>query len=197
MSFSFGCNLSGIRSPRRVSGKPIERQTMLETYLKMLDLVYFEVPFAFEGLSDENVWKRPAPRLLSVGELAGHIAYWEAIKFADAGGAEEHPDLTRCAVRSLLIDHRFRYHTTTLAMSPSDEHRAMTAEKVCQELLRIHGENRTYFLAQSHDLTRPVPGYPPQFTYEELLKYNIFHVSYHTGQMYTVRHLFGEETPDN
>ncbi len=55
---------------------------MLETALKALDLCYFEVTEAFKALADENVWKRPSPVLLSVGELAGHIAYWEAVRFA-------------------------------------------------------------------------------------------------------------------
>ncbi|MEO7717047.1 MAG: hypothetical protein ABIY70_12660 [Capsulimonas sp.] len=52
---------------------------MTEAYLEVLDLGYFEAPFAFEGLADENVWKRPAPGLLSVGELAGHIAYLSSL----------------------------------------------------------------------------------------------------------------------
>ena len=59
---------------------------MMEAYLKVLELGYFEVKEAFEGLADENVWKRPAEGLLSVGELAGHIAYWEAVRLAGEGG---------------------------------------------------------------------------------------------------------------
>ncbi len=59
---------------------------MIETYLNLWDMGYFEAKFAFEGLADANVWKRPAEGLLSVGELAGHIAYWEAIKFTGEGG---------------------------------------------------------------------------------------------------------------
>ena len=65
---------------------------------------YYEVKFAFEGLADENVWKRPAEGLLSVGELAGHIAYWEAVRLAGEG---EEPE--KCRVSSLLIDPRFGY----------------------------------------------------------------------------------------
>jgi len=55
---------------------------MLEAYLEVLEEGYYEVKVAFEGLADENLWKRPAVGLLSVGELAGHIAYWEAVKLA-------------------------------------------------------------------------------------------------------------------
>src|SRR6266849_1997631 len=109
---------------------------MIEAYLEALDLGYFEVKFAFEGLADEHVWKRPAEGLLSVGELAGHIAYWEAVRLAgeggeptpEANGVALTPDLTKCRVRSLLIDPRFEYYPTTLATPPSEQHLAMTAE---------------------------------------------------------------------
>src|SRR5580698_135486 len=106
---------------------------MIEVYLKLLDQGFFEVKFAFEGLADENVWKRPAEGLLSVGELAGHIAYWEAVRLAgdggetnpEANGISFTPDLGKCSVSSPLIDHRFGYYTTTISMQPSQQHLAM------------------------------------------------------------------------
>src|SRR6184192_1602732 len=113
---------------------------MVEAYLEVLEEGYYEVTFAFEGLADENVWKRPAEGLLSVGELAGHIAYWEAVRLAGEVGEESKPDLARCRVSSPLIDQRFEYYPTTLAHPPSEQHLAMTAEQVCGELLRVHEE---------------------------------------------------------
>lgn len=173
---------------------------MLETYLSMLELGYYEAKFAFEGLADENVWKRPAGGLLSVGELAGHIAYWEAVKLAGEGGdLEGHtgPDLATCQVSSPLIDHRFRYYSTTLETAPSAHHLAMSAAQVCSELVRVHTESVAHFRARNPDLDSSAPGWPSGFSYGEFLKYAVFHVSYHTGQMFSVRHLLGEETPDN
>jgi hypothetical protein len=173
---------------------------MVEAYLSMLEMGYYEAPFAFEGLADENVWKRPADGLLSVGELAGHIAYWEAVRLAgDGADLEEHiaPDLAKCRVSSLLIDHRFAYYPKTIATPPSEQHLAMTAEQVCRELVRVHQEAVAHFKALNPDMQAPVPGWPPNSTYGEFLKYAAFHVAYHTGQMYSARHLLGEETPDN
>ena len=40
---------------------------MVEASLKLLEAGFYEVGFAFEQLSNENVWRRPAERLLSVG----------------------------------------------------------------------------------------------------------------------------------
>ncbi len=178
---------------------------MLEVYLRLLEQGYYEVKFAFEGLADENVWKRPAEGLLSVGELAGHIAYWEAVRLAGEGGESEpeangislQPDLAKCRVSSQLIDHRFGYHPTSIAKPPSEQHLAMTAEQVCSELLRVHEESVAHFKALNPDLASHAPGCPQGWTYGTLLEYRVFHISYHTGQMYSVRHLLGEKTPDN
>ncbi len=181
------------------------RVERVEVLLKVLDQGYYEVKEAFDGLADENVWKRPANGLLSVGELAGHVAYWEAVRLSGEGGEPETdangisllPDLAKCRVSSVLIDPRFGYYTTTIATSPSDEHLAMTAQQVCTELLWVHQESVAHFKARNPDLESPVPGWPPNWTYGAFLEYLMFHIGYHTGQMYSVRHLLGEETPDN
>ncbi|WP_395138464.1 DinB family protein [Armatimonas sp.] len=159
---------------------------MLETYLSSLELAYFEVTEAFKGLADENVWKRPAEGILSVGELAGHIAYAEANRFAGEG-----------KVSSPLIDSQFRYYPATLAMTPSDAHLALTAQQVGAELARVHQEAVAHLKARNLDLDSASPNGSPGNTYGEVLQYMVFHVGYHIGQMYTVRHLLGEQTPDN
>ncbi len=151
---------------------------------------------AFGGLTEKHVWKRPAEGLLSIGELAGHVAYWEAVRLAGEDGEPE-PDLTKCRVSSLLIDSRFSYHPTTISQPPSEEHLAMTAEQVCRELLRVHQESVAYFKEIDPDLESCPPGCPPNYTYRAFLTYAAFHIAYHTGQIYTARYLLGEETPDN
>lgn len=171
---------------------------MIEAYLALLELGYFEVTEAFKGLADEHVWKRPATGLLSVGELAGHVAYWEAIRLAGEGSADQsQPDLAKCRVSSFLIDPRFSYYPTTLSTPPSEQHRAMTAQQVCSELVRVHQEASADFKERNPDLLSVAPGWSSNWTYGESLKYAVFHVSYHTGQIYSARHLLGEETPDN
>ena len=170
--------------------------TETEAYLGVLEEGYFEVTEAFRGLADEYIWQRPTDGLLSVGELAGHIAYWEALRLAGEGG-ENPPDLAKCRVSSPLIDGRFAYYPTTLATPPSEEHRAMTAEQVCQELMRVHRESVADFTTRNPDLESTPPGWPPKHTYRSFLTYLVFHVAYHTGQMYSARHLLGEPTPDN
>ena len=75
----------------------------------------------------------------------------------------------------------------------------MTAAQVCSELLRVHAESVAHFKAlhPDPDLASAVPGWPPEWTYGAFLEYLVFHIGYHTGQMYSVRHLLGEPPPDN
>lgn len=169
---------------------------MVETYLDLLELTYFEIKIAFEGLADENVWKRPAEGLLSIGELAGHVAYWEAMRLAGEPD-EGAPSQVKCPISSPLLDPRFRYYPVTLAQPPSEQHLAMTTDQVCSELGRVHEEAIAHFKARNPELDSRAPGLPANFTYREYLKYLIFHVSYHAGQMYTARHLLGDTPTDN
>lgn len=161
---------------------------MLEHYLTLLELDYFEAPFAFEGLADENVWKRPAEGLLSIGELAGHIAHNEAMRLAATAEG--------CLVQSPLIDERFAYHPKTIAQPPTDAQRAMGAAAVCAEMLRVHRESVARLRERDPDPADVPPGMP-EWTYGESLKYTVFHVAYHVGQMYSARHLLGDIPPDN
>jgi hypothetical protein len=167
---------------------------MLDIYLNILNEGWRELKFAFDGLADDHVWKRPAEGLLSVGELGGHIAHWEAVRLAGEL-AKPWPDLTLCRIKSPLIHEHFRYYPLTLAGTPAPEHLAMTAAEVSAELTRIHEEGVAYLKAVNPDLDSNPPGIG--WTYRYTLTYMSFHVAYHTGQIYTARHLLGEKPPDN
>lgn len=171
---------------------------MLDFYLKAIDLGYFEVSEAFKDLADEHVWLRPTVGLLSIGELAGHIAHMEAIRFAgnrDDGSCS--PDFSDSQIKSPLLDPRFRYYSTTLDSTSTEEQLQLKAKQVWEELDRVHREAMAHLKVRNPDLKSPAPYWSPQSNYGELLHYVAFHVSYHTGQMYSVRHLLGDTPPDN
>lgn len=73
----------------------------------------------------------------------------------------------------------------------------MSTEQVCRELLRVHEESLAYFKALKPDPDDRSPGCASCCTYGQYLEYAVFHISCDTGQMYAVRHLLGEQTPDN
>lgn len=164
-------------------------------YLSMLDLTYFEIGEAFDGLSNENLWKRPTPELLSIGEMACHVAYGEATRLAGEGGKPV-ADPEKCPVKSPLIDSRFDYYLNIKDQDIPAELMSLTSEQVLTELRRVHTETIAHFTAADPDPAANPPGWAP-WTYIETVKYNIFHVSYHTGQMYSVRFLLGDNPPNN
>lgn len=165
-------------------------------YLELLEEGHYEAKIAFDGLADENVWKRPSPTVLSIGEIAGHMAYWEAVRLAGEGG-RPWPDVAKCRVKSPLVDARFKYYSAQIENGPSEAHLSMTAEQVCAELVRVHAESVADFKQRNPDPDATPPGWDPFWTNRSSLRYAVFHVDYHTGQIYTVRHLLGETTPDN
>lgn len=178
---------------------------MLETYLELLSEGYRELTFAFEGINDAHVWRRPSQQLLSIGEIAGHLIYWESVRLAGGGGERVQgengisfrPFIEKMKVSSVLIDYRFSYQPENIKLSPTAEQLAMTAAEIGSEVQRVHTECVATIRSLNPDLDTVVTGWSEFWTYRNSLKYLIFHVGYHTGQIYTMRHMFGETTPDN
>jgi hypothetical protein len=154
----------------------------LDLVLKALDTAQWEMSEAFKGLPDEDVWRRPHPRLLSVGELAAHIAYWEAQSFLGEGGVE-----------SPLATFEARYYTSNVA-APVEM--ALGAGEVLAEVQRIHELCKASFAANPHEPDESNPN-RNGWSWGTTVEYQAFHVAYHAGQMYSVRHLLGHETVDN
>jgi uncharacterized damage-inducible protein DinB len=160
----------------------------LDPLVEAWDEAYREFAIALEGLPDEDLWQRPHPRLLSVGELAGHIAYWQAVWVT--GGGNHKPDLAQLPIKSSLIDNGFGYYTNTVDHAYKVD---LNTAQVLEEVMRVHGEVKAFLADKGKD-----DAYPGQWgTWGNLVQYQVFHVAYHTGQAYSVRHLLGHETEDN
>ncbi len=146
-----------------------------------LDSAHWELGEAFEGLPDEETWKRPSPRLLSAGELAAHLAYWEAKSFFGE------------AFESLLVVPAARYYTSSVETPFA---LPLGAQEVLAEVRRVHEACKATFLAAPPAL-EAINAHRNDWTWGETLQYLTFHVAYHTGQVYSVRHLLGHQTVDN
>jgi hypothetical protein len=103
----------------------------LDMVVKAWDTAHWEMGEAFKGLPEADVWKRPHPRLLSVGELAAHVAYWEAQSFFGEGFETS-------------LTAGGRYYTANV-----DEPfgLSMGAEEVYAEVKRVHDAAKASFLA--------------------------------------------------
>lgn len=148
--------------------------------IKPIDSAVWEMHEVFEGLKDADVWVRADPRLLSVGELAAHVAYGEVSYFL---GEFESP----------LLTPSIRYYPHTL---DSPLVLSLGAAELYAEVLRIHEACKAKFMQDLPDLADKNP-YRDEWTWGYMMEYMAFHVAYHTGQMYSVRHLMGHETANN
>lgn len=160
----------------------------LTPLIEAWDEAHREFAIALGGLPDGDLWKRAHPRLLSVGELAGHVAYWQAVW--TLGEGSDKPDLAQLPLQSPLLDHAFRYYTTHV--DSAVELKIGTA-KVLAEVERVHEAAKAALADKGKD-----DKCPSQWgTWGNLVQYQVFHVAYHTGQAYSVRHLLGHETENN
>jgi len=155
--------------------------TEVELLMKALDEAHWELGEGFQGLPDEDVWRRPAPSLLSVGELASHIAFWEAQSFLGEGF--ESPLTTKAA----------HYYTTSIDRPLVLN---LTAVEVLEEVKRVHEACKAALSSVPHSMEDPSP-HREGWTIGYTLRYQAFHVAYHAGQIYSVRHLLGHQTTDN
>lgn len=149
--------------------------------MKLLDMGIWEMGEGFKNLPDADVWKRPSPQLLSVGEIAAHVAYWEVQSFFG-----ENFD-------SVLASDLARYYTTSID-TPFELQ--MTAEEVYNEVKRVHEACKAALEACPHEPDE-INSHREGWTWGFTVQYQAFHIAYHTGQIYSVRHLLGHETQDN
>lgn len=151
-----------------------------DALVEVWDTGHWELGEAFKGLDDASAWVRAHPNLLSIGEIAAHIAYWEAVKFVGKN------------VDSPLVNEAARYYTSNLQTPMVLD---LGADAIYREVQRVHALAREKVLA-CEDVATPHP-YHAEATWANMLQYAIFHVAYHCGQIYSVRHLLGHQTEDN
>jgi uncharacterized damage-inducible protein DinB len=148
--------------------------------LKALDSCIFELGEAFTDFPDADLWTRPHPRLLSVGELACHMCRAEANYFSPS-------------LESPLFVDQARYYPYSIE---TPTHVDLSASQVYEEMKRVHAACRAALEALNPDLASQNP-HREGWTWGYSLEYQAFHLAYHTGQIYSVRHMMGHETPDN
>lgn len=155
--------------------------TVSETLLKAIDDAQWELSEALKFVPDEDAWKRADPRLLSIGELACHIAWGEAQCFFDDG------------FETSLNSPLAQYYT----MNVNEPYELpLSSLQIASEVERVHNACKEEFLRRSPD-TESQNEFREGWTWHYTLEYQAFHIAYHAGQIYTVRHLLGHETPDN
>jgi hypothetical protein len=73
----------------------------------------------------------------------------------------------------------------------------MSVEEVAREFDRVQKAAKEVFLRSNATRTTPLKFEGPGRTFGEFADYMVFHVAYHTGQAFSVRHIMGHQTNDN
>lgn len=146
-----------------------------------MDTAMWELGEAFTGLKNEDVWVRVHPNLLSIGEVSLHMMYWQISYFLPND------------YETRLRNESARYYQRTLAAPIS---LAVGAEELYSELKRVQADSKAAFFVSNPDLDSKHP-LRDDLTWRQLLEYQTFHIPYHTGQIYSIRHMMGHETVDN
>ncbi|MCW5937518.1 MAG: DinB family protein [Fimbriimonadaceae bacterium] len=158
----------------------------LESQSQAWDKAHWEFSLVFEGLQDEDLWRRPDPKLLSVGEIACHLVYALA-KFAN--GLDP-----AAGIESPLAREEAGYYLSTVDQPLA---LGMTVSEVEAELDRVQKAAKAAFLGLDAERGDPLPIEGPGETFGDFADYMVFHAAYHTGQAFSARHLMGHRTNDN
>jgi len=160
--------------------------SFLDSQSAAWDSAHWEFSLVFEDLSDEDLWRRADPRVLSVGELVCHMVYAQTT-YANKLDPS-------CDIESPLNRKEARYYLTTV-----DQHLKleMSVDEVAKELDRVQQAVKGVFLQAELGRDEPLTFEGPGRTFGEFADYMVFHVAYHTGQAFSVRHLMGHKTNDN
>lgn len=149
--------------------------------LGALTAAIWELGEALTGMPSEDLWTRPHPRLLSVGELCVHIGGWLSVSFLGTNG--DGP----------LAAHGGAYYPDSIEKQLT---LPMTTEELYAEIKRVHEAGVKAFQAEPHRLDDANPN-RDGWIWKSTVEYQGFHVAYHTGQIYSVRHMLGHQTVDN
>jgi hypothetical protein len=150
------------------------------------DSALWEFSLVFEDLEDADLWRRPHPSLLSVGENAAHVVYW-AVSRATAVNPS-------ARIESPLAREEARYYLTSVDTPLVLE---MTVAEVEAELARVGKEAKEAFLGVAAPREAPAGEGMPGDSLGQVADYMVFHIAYHAGQAFSARHLMGHKTNDN
>jgi hypothetical protein len=160
--------------------------SFLDSQSQAWDSAFWEFSLVFEDLNDADLWVRPHANLLSVGEITCHIVYYLTM-YANKLAAD--PLLTSpLAIQDASYYLKNVGATIQLSLDVAD---------VAAEVDRIQKAAKSVFLAASSERDEPLAFDGPGRTFGEFADYMVFHIAYHTGQAFSVRHLMGHKTNDN
>lgn len=157
----------------------------LDSQSQAWDSAHWEFTLVFEDLDDADLWRRAHPNLLSIGELTAHVCYGLL-----AHSQRYNPSFV---FESPLTKPEARYYLHNVGQPFELE---MGVKELEAEFDRVQKAAKAALMELDFERDTPMENGPGQ-TFGHLADYMVFHVAYHTGQAFSVRHLMGHKTNDN
>lgn len=152
-----------------------------EVLFRSIRTAIWELGEAITDMPETDLWTRAHPKLWGVGEILGHIA----VGFSQnmLGGDEN----------SVAGKEGPRYY----GEGPEELNQLpLTCEQLYKEIQRLSELSFKHFEDSGQEMQDTNP-HRPDWTWHQSFEYMAFHVAYHAGQIYSVRHMLGHETVDN
>lgn len=165
--------------------------TPVEALVDAWEMAMWQFMLVFKGLRDEDLWVRPHPDLLSIGEIVCHVGLDE-IQSMQEPALRHESDYATWPIQSPFLNRALYYYDKNLAEPVV---LALSVEEVKAELQRVHDEAKKVVLRKPRDLSDIIEG--SDGTWGGQLNYRIFHLAYHAGQAYSLRHMMGHDTANN
>jgi hypothetical protein len=163
----------------------------MQAIIQMLDHNYIDTRNVFRGLEEKHLHMRPIPRTLAISEIAAHIAYCEA---KAVFGRLFNLSRKSWGVTSPFFYSKYSYPSNMYTSPVRPELLEMSVAEARDELFRIH----ELVMTKLHDFE----GNPDDElegawgkgkTVRNHLSYLVFHVAYHTGQLFLTRQFLREK----
>lgn len=156
--------------------------------------MYFETDLVLGGIKDEHLHLRPGANLIAISEHLAHVARSEASIICRYLAGQQDAEWQT----SVLTKDIFGWPPTMLEQPIDPDLAAMGLSEIAAEYLNLH--ERCYQVALTLDLSPDHvfdDAWERVTTVRDRLRIAAYHVAYHAGQIYSVRHMLGEDTPEN
>lgn len=166
-----------------------------QVLLSAIEEAYRDAEGAFSGIREENFHRRPSSTILAISEQAVHIAQCEALLLL---GALLQKSPSEWGITSPLLHEQYDYPPNALAHPIPDTILTLSPKDIYPELRKVHDfimQNLKGFDKDADQMVLTPWG--ETLTVRWCLTYSAYHVAYHIGQVYCIRHFLGEETPNN
>jgi hypothetical protein len=169
--------------------------SVVETYLDLLDSQRETAFNALNGISDSQLWRPPAPKEWSIGQLLNHnyllvastIPYVKvAWKYFHKRGERFRSRPYQTEIGDVYREPKFPMWVGFLWKPKYSAKKPVTFEKIKDEIRALHSDVRTFYFDKDEDVLGNVHLYDPLFGWINLivtLRIGIYHDQLHFDDM--------------